>query len=133
LTTADQDAVLKMLDSGAFPVDPRRGATFTEILIRHTLEGCFSPPEYGGNTDTQGWQLAGLEGDVQPLGYSIFSTSANDYVERADHPMSTANPDELGPGDVVQAKPIATDSRQIQMDISTLTNLAFGDACKEQV
>jgi hypothetical protein len=56
-----------------------------------------------------------------------------DYVERADHPMSTPNPDELGPGGVVQPKPLAADSRQIQMDISTLTNLVFGDACKEQV
>ena len=134
LSSDDQDAVLAMLDQGGFAPDPRRGgATFTEILIRHTLEGCFSPPEYGGNTDTQGWQLIGLEGDVQPLGYSIFSTTANDYVERADHPMSTANPDELGPGGVVQPKPLATDSRQLQMDISTLTNLVYGDSCKEQV
>ena len=29
-------------------------------------------------------------GDVQPLGYSVWSTAQNKYVERADAPMSTA-------------------------------------------
>src|SRR6185503_8104773 len=102
LSAADQDAVLKMLDRGAFAPDQRRGGTFIDLLIRHTLEGAFSPPEYGGNIDRQGWALVGLEGDVQPLGFSIFSASANGYVERADHPMSTANPDEIGPDGTLQ-------------------------------
>ncbi len=131
LSAADQDAVVAMLDQGAFAPDPRRGgATFMDLVIRHTMEGCFAPPEYGGNTGTQGWQLVGLEGDSQPLGYSVFSTTKNDYVERPDHPMSTANPDELGPGGVLQPKPLAPDSQQIQIDISMLTSLVFGDSCK---
>src|SRR5512143_3688311 len=74
LSTADQDAVLAMLDAGAFAPDPRRdNATFIELVIRHTIEGAFSPPEYGGNAGLQGWSLCGLEGDSQPLGYSVYS------------------------------------------------------------
>jgi hypothetical protein len=124
LSTADQDAVVAMLDSGAFAPDPRRdGQTFMDVLIQHTLEGCFSVPEYGGNAGTQGWTLVGLEGDVQPLGYSIFSATAGTYVERPDHPMSTPNPDELGPGGVVQPKALAPSSKQLQESIATLSNL----------
>ena len=36
-----------------------------------------------------GWKLAHFEGDPQPLGYSVWSTAKNKYVERADAPMST--------------------------------------------
>jgi len=130
LSTADQDAVLAMLDAGAFAPDPRRGnATFLELVIRHTIEGSFAPPEYGGNTKGQGWALVGLEGDVQPLGFSIFSTTANGYVERPDHPMSTANPDELGPGGVLRPKPLSADARGVQTSIAAVTTGIFGDAC----
>jgi gluconate 2-dehydrogenase subunit 3-like protein len=42
LSTADQDAVLGMLGAGAFKPDPRReGDTFLDIVISHTIEGCF--------------------------------------------------------------------------------------------
>lgn len=130
LSTADQDAVLAMLDAGAFAPDPRRGnATFVDLVIRHTLEGAFSPPEYGGNAGLQGWALCGLEGDSQPLGYSIYSAGLDTYVERPDHPMSTANPDELGPGGVVQPKPLSADAQHLQTLISVLTG-GFGDACR---
>ncbi len=131
LSTADQDAVLAMLDAGAFMPDPRRdGATFVDLLIRHTLEGAFSAPEYGGNAGTQGWALVGLEGDSQPLGYSIYSATLGAYVERPDHPMSTPNPDELGPGGVLQPKPLSPDAKKIQTTISQATTLVFGDACR---
>jgi hypothetical protein len=122
LPTAEQDAVVVMLgEAGAFPADPRRGGdTAFTTIVRHTIEGCFSAPEYGGNTKGQGWALLGLEGDSQPLGYSIFSKATSAYVERADHPMSTPNPDELGPGGTVVPKPLTTDSQAVQTAISTL-------------
>jgi hypothetical protein len=130
LSITDQDAVVAMLDAGAFAPDPRRGnATFMDLVIRHTIEGCFAPPEYGGNTETKGWALVGLEGDSQPLGFSIFSETAGDYVERPDHPMSTPNPDELGPGGVVQPKPLSADSVELQTTISTLANI-LGASCQ---
>ncbi len=118
LSTADQDAVMAMLDDmGAFQPDARRGGdTFFNTVVRQTIEGCFSVPEYGGNVKTQGWALVGLEGDSQPLGYSIFSAPTGGYVERPDHPMSTANPDELG-----GPKPLSADGQGVQTAISALS------------
>ena len=37
-----------------------------------------------------------VEGDSQPLGYALYSRTDDAYHERADHPLSTPNPDELG-------------------------------------
>jgi len=126
LTPANQDTVFIALDHGAFAPDPRRGnQTFIDMLIQHTLEGCFGAPEYGGNRRKrgrpQGWTMIGIEGDSQPLGYSIFSVTAGDYVERPDHPMSTPNPDELGPGNTVVPRPLSTDGQDIQNTIVTLS------------
>jgi hypothetical protein len=127
LTTARQDEVLAALDmDGVLAPDARRGGTFLDLLIRHTLEGCFSVPEYGGNRRRRGWRLIGLEGDVQPLGFSIFSTADDAYHERADHPMSTANPDELGPGGVLAPRPISEDGERVQDTIVFFSNL-FSD------
>jgi len=117
LETAAQDELLTQLDDGAFAPDPRRGnATFMDLLIRHTLEGCFAAPEYGGNAKARGWTMIGLEGDSQPLGYSLFAASSGTYVERADHPMSTPNPDELA-----APQPITADGDKVQHGIFTLT------------
>lgn len=117
-----QDRVLAMLDRGAFRPDARRGgATFVDLLIQHTLEGCFAPPEYGGNRRAQGWAMIGLEGDSQPLGYSLFSRRDGRYHERADHPMTTPNPDEL-----VSPRPLTADGQHIQTSIATLAQL-FGE------
>src|SRR5262245_38450160 len=65
LTADQQDDVVKLMEG--FMPDPRR-PPFNDIVIVHTLEGCFCAPEYGGNTKTRGWQMIGLEGDSQPLG-----------------------------------------------------------------
>jgi len=110
-----QDAILTTLDRTVFTPDARRGMSFVDVLIQHTLEGCFSLPEYGGNRDGRGWALLGLEGDDQPLGYSIFSRAKDGYNERPDHPMSTPNPDELaGP------RALSPDGERIQQSIITL-------------
>jgi len=124
LGAAEQDAVFAALDTGPpsvrFARDPRRGVTFIDILIEHTLEGCFAAPEYGGNRRLGGWRMLGLEGDDQPLGYSIFSRATGDYVERPDHPMSTPNPDELA-----APRPIGPDAMNVQDTIIALTQI-FG-------
>ena len=125
LDPTQQAAAFKMLDSGAFMPDPRRGGmTFIDLLIEHTLEGCFSAPEYGGNKRRAGWAMLGLEGDDQPLGYSIFSLATDSYVERPDHPMSTPNPDELaGP------RPLTADGQFIQHSILTTAAGFSNGAC----
>ncbi len=129
LSPSDQDRVFRALDTGhAFAPDPRRGNfTFIDLLIQHTLEGCFAAPEYGGNRRTLGWQMLGLEGDDQPLGYSLFSTAKQDYNERPDHPMSTPNPDEIDPASgLLRPRPITADAAHVQQSIITLTGL-FGE------
>jgi len=68
--------------------------------------------------------MLGLEGDDQPLGYSIFSLAINDYVERPDHPMSTPNPDEVaGP------RPLSPDGQFIQNSILATAGLFSNGAC----
>ena len=122
LSHTDQDAVFDALDA-ALPVDPRRKTTFLDVVIEHTLEGAFAPPEYGGNRKLHGWRMIGLEGDDQPLGYSIFSRAENDYVERPKHPMSTPNPDEVRHGQL-HPKKLSADGDSIQQAIFTLTGSA---------
>jgi hypothetical protein len=134
LSPADQDSVFTMLDNGAFAPDPRRdNQTFTTLLIQHTLEGCYAPPEYGGNRigggQPQGWAMLRIEGDNQPLGYSVFSRDLDDYVERADHPMSTPNPDELGPGGVIVPLPLSPDGQAMQTSITALTSVFSDGRC----
>jgi hypothetical protein len=127
LTDTRQDDVLAALDmAGVLQPDARRGGTFLDLLIRHTLEGCFSVPEYGGNNRRRGWRLIGLEGDSQPLGYSIFSTTDDAYHERPDHPMSTPNPDELGPGGALAPRPLSEDGQRVQDTIVFFSGL-FGE------
>ena len=43
---------------------------FRELLWEHCCEGMYGAPEYGGNRDGVGWAYIGVEGDVQPRGYS---------------------------------------------------------------
>jgi hypothetical protein len=119
LADDEQDDVFTQMEG--YTPDPRRDP-FNDIVLRHTLEGCFGAPEYGGNKKTRGWQMLGLEGDSQPLGYSIFDRSANAYRERPDHPMTTINPDETsGP------RPLTADGQKIQTNIATLANIIAGD------
>jgi hypothetical protein len=117
------DLVLALDRSGAFPPEPVRGRGFLDLAIRHVLEGCFAPPEYGGNRDGRGWAMLGIEGDSQPLGHSIFSRATQRYHERPDHPVSTANPDELGPDGSLVPRPLGADGAAIQQSIAELTGI----------
>ena len=69
----------------------------------------------------------GFEGDVHPLGYSIFSDAANDYAERPGAPVSTAEPSEIGPGGELVPLPLGGDAKRIQVAITTVSNLAGGE------
>jgi hypothetical protein len=120
LAPADQDRIFRRIDSAAvFPPDPSRGGrSFVDLLIGHTLEGCFAPPEYGGNANTDGWRMIGIEGDIQPLGYSLYSIETGSYHERPDHPMSTPNPDELAADGSVVPRPLSRDGGMLQNSIT---------------
>ena len=86
LDTTQQDTVVAAVR--------RQAHSFHDLLVNHTIEGLFSAPEYGGNRDGVGWLLTHFDGDSQPLGYTIFDETIQDYRERADKPNSTMNPDD---------------------------------------
>ena len=52
LSTSEQDAKLKQIESGVF----------FNLLRRNTIEGMFCDPQHGGNADMVGWQLIGFPG-----------------------------------------------------------------------
>jgi gluconate 2-dehydrogenase gamma chain len=52
LTPSEQDAKLKLIESGLF----------FSVLRRNTIEGMFCDPQHGGNVDMVGWQLIGFPG-----------------------------------------------------------------------
>jgi len=126
--SADERAeALVLLDQASLP-DPRRRLSFVDVLIQHTIEGCFAAPEYGGNADARGWRMIGIEGDTHPLGFSIYARDAGRYNERPDHPMSTPNPDEIAPDGSLAPRPIGPDAQRIQTSIMTLAS-SLGDGC----
>jgi hypothetical protein len=126
-----QDRVLRMLDAGVFLPDPARGGmTFVDILIQHTLEGCFSPPEYGGNRHRRGWRMLGIEGDDQPLGFSLFARDVDTYRELPGHPVSGPDVDEIGPYGSVRPLPLSVSGQKVEDAIVTFSG-ALGTACPE--
>ena len=72
--TADlQDAVLSAMDNRQNPPEwPGEAAmtsrTWLRHMIEHTMEGMFSDPIYGGNTNEAGWKLLNFPG-LKPFGY----------------------------------------------------------------
>ena len=66
LSPADQDEVLTALESGkATGFDWPNAQTFFNTLRKHTMEGMFADPVYGGNKDFAGWRLVGFPGAQQ--------------------------------------------------------------------
>lgn len=63
LTEEQQDATVQaMLDGEATTFVNPTGEAFFHVLRRHTAEGMFSDPVYGGNRDMVGWSLIGYPG-----------------------------------------------------------------------
>jgi gluconate 2-dehydrogenase gamma chain len=63
LAPADQDAVLKALESGEAKLMGAVDAKpFFKLLLQNTIEGFFADPIYGGNRDMAGWRLIGFPG-----------------------------------------------------------------------
>ncbi len=63
LTAADQDNVLKGLESGEIKLDDGVDSkSFFAMLLQNTKEGYFSDPIYGGNKDMGAWKMIGFPG-----------------------------------------------------------------------
>lgn len=61
LSEAEQESILIALEAGQIEA-VRDGAEFFRLVRGHVLEGVFGEPQYGGNRDLIGWQLAGFPG-----------------------------------------------------------------------
>jgi gluconate 2-dehydrogenase gamma chain len=79
---ADQDAALAK--NPRVRHLPAGNTGFTDLLFQHTIEGCYSAPEYGGNAGGAMWQSIEFPGDVQPRGYEA------DQVTNSDGPDPVA-------------------------------------------
>jgi gluconate 2-dehydrogenase gamma chain len=63
LAVADQDKVLKGLESGSIALGGGvDGKAFFVMLLQNTKEGYFSDPIYGGNKDMGAWKMIGFPG-----------------------------------------------------------------------
>lgn len=80
--------------------DPRLGAvSFFHTLRRHTSEGMFSDPAYGGNRGMVGWMLVGFPG--MQRGYTVDDIH-NSHFQRP--PQSLAEMPAMNPGDSMGEK-----------------------------
>jgi gluconate 2-dehydrogenase gamma chain len=62
LSAAEQDAVLKGLESGDLKLDGADGKAFFEQAIKDIQMGFFADPIYGGNRDMAAWKMIGYPG-----------------------------------------------------------------------
>jgi hypothetical protein len=107
----------------SFPVLARRDRNFVALVTRHTIEGAFAAPEYGGNRGGLGWRMLRREGDSQPLGYALYSSRDDAYHERPDRPLSTPDPEEVaGP------LPLSAEADRV-IGLIVATGGPLGDAC----
>lgn len=64
LSEDEQDSIIEDMVNGDATVgfEQFSAQSFFKILRRHTAEGMFSDPAYGGNRDMVGWKLIGYPG-----------------------------------------------------------------------
>jgi gluconate 2-dehydrogenase gamma chain len=62
LSPADQDAVLRDMESNMATGFAPDAATFFALVRAHTIQGTFCDPFYGGNANFAGWDLIGYPG-----------------------------------------------------------------------
>jgi gluconate 2-dehydrogenase gamma chain len=64
----EQDKFLSDFEHNTKVGDYHDGAAFFEMVRRHTLEGMFGDPSYGGNANFAGWELIGYPGPRMYVG-----------------------------------------------------------------
>jgi gluconate 2-dehydrogenase gamma chain len=62
LDPARQDEIVALLEQNALPGLDESDGPFFELLRRHTIEGMFGDPRWGGNAGGAGWALLGYPG-----------------------------------------------------------------------
>ncbi len=86
MSADDQDAYLKSLESGAHDLDGVPSAIFFDMLLKMTVEGFFSDPVYGGNSDMVAWRMIGFPGAYANY-YEVIDRHGVKFVRE---PMSLA-------------------------------------------
>lgn len=62
LPPAEKDAYLTSLEKSGIDLDGVPSNTFFDFLLKHTVEGFFSDPIYGGNKNKISWKMIGFPG-----------------------------------------------------------------------
>ena len=62
LFRSEKDAYLAKLERGDFDLDGVPSDVFFNFLWKHTQEGFFADPMYGGNKDKVAWKMLGFPG-----------------------------------------------------------------------
>jgi gluconate 2-dehydrogenase gamma chain len=62
LDQARQDEVLADIERGQAATDGPAPRTFFDLILKHTREGVFGDPRWGGNADRVGWTMIGYGG-----------------------------------------------------------------------
>jgi gluconate 2-dehydrogenase gamma chain len=82
LSVADQDKVLKGLESGDIKLDGGvESKPFFAMFLQNTKEGYFSDPVYGGNKDMGAWKMIGFPG-----AHYDYKEWVTRFGERVPHP-----------------------------------------------
>lgn len=67
---------------------PKLGDRFRYDFSIRVIEATVSLPEYGGNIDRAGWQIAHTLGDTMPYGFTPYDTVAGRYRPHPSEPFS---------------------------------------------
>lgn len=96
LDAKDQDTIVGDMAKGNIDdFDPELTAqSFFQNLRRHTAEGMFSDPAYGGNRDLVGWKLIGYPGAQRAYMPIEFQTEGTDRQPQSMAEMHHFNPGE---------------------------------------
>jgi hypothetical protein len=65
---------------------------FRVTFIDLVTQAAYGVPEYGGNPNRAGWKAVYFDGDSAPNGFAQLDGATNTFEERAEAPLSTANP-----------------------------------------
>jgi gluconate 2-dehydrogenase gamma chain len=84
LDDEQQDEVVEALEDGEIEIFDHEPSTeqFFEMLLRHTAEGTFGDPMYGGNRRMMGWEMLGYPGAQREY-------SPREMLEGTDRPSQS--------------------------------------------
>ncbi len=86
--------------------------SFFQNLRRHTAEGMFSDPAYGGNRDMVGWKLIGFPGAQRAYMPIEFQTEGTDREPQSMDQLHPFNPGQAGGNEDDVILPVSGSDRE---------------------